>query len=115
MKIENDGKTFELDFDKALQLGLAKEVLDTKLIVAGNIFKAPSYRAMLLVQLKNDNFVMVMCDNDSDFFGSYDREMSAEGVLKYLNGIGAKYIGNLSLCVPNYVRNLVELDKAQKS
>lgn len=111
MKIENNGKTFELDFEKALLLGLVKEVLDTKFIVAGNIFKAPSYRAMLLVQLKNGNFVMIMCDKDFDFFKSYDREMSAEDVTKYLNSINAKYIGNLNLTVSNYVCNLTELNK----
>jgi len=93
MKITIDKKDYELNVEKAKELGVLNEYRE---LTPGDIYKTPNVTVILGYSHYDRKFYLFGA-TQNPFLGFGDRPLSAEDMKKYLNEIDFKFVKNVSL------------------
>jgi hypothetical protein len=109
MNITINGKDYMLDFNAAIANGVLKEDKSIKDINPGDLFQASSYRPMLIIK-NGPKYHYLMCDYDiDDNLYTHGKEYTRQGLIDYLNGIGAVFVSNIGTDIANIVNKKLKV------
>jgi len=105
MKIEIEGKEYEIDVERAKELGICKEVQKIKDIKAGDVFEDCELRVMLIQPIYGFGEFNIAGLNGLLPYRDFNALLSREDMIEFLNEGGFKFIANINDQINELIKN----------
>ncbi len=105
MKIEIEGKKYEIDVERAKELGICKEVQKIKDIKAGDVFEDCGTRVLLIQPIYGFGEFNIAGLNGLLPYSDLNALLSREDMIEFLNEGGFKFVKNINDQINELIKN----------
>jgi len=97
MKIKIENEQYEIDVNRAIELGICKKVRDILDIRVGDVFVDDCGTRLLIVESAyNSSRYNIAGLYGLDFYGDFDEPQTINEMLDFLNDKGYKFVANIN-------------------
>jgi hypothetical protein len=96
MKITIEGKKFEINVERAIELGICKRIDQIKKIEAGDVFQVEQSRVMLIQPVFGVGKFNIAGLHGVKIFSDFNDALSRDEMIDHLNEKGYEFIANIN-------------------
>ena len=96
MKLTIEGKEFEIDVDRAIELGICKLIDQIEEIEAGDVFECDDNRVMIIQPIYKVEEFNIAGLYGAKPFSDFKNAQSRDEMINYLNDHNYKFIANIN-------------------
>ena len=96
MKMTIEGKEFEIDVERAIELGICKRIDQIEEIEAGDVFKCSLNRVMIIQPFFGAEEYNIAGFHGAKPFSDFSYAMSHDEMIDYLNDNDYKFVANIN-------------------
>ena len=111
MKITINEKEFEIDTERAIELGICKRISKIKKIKAGDVFESGMERVMIIQPICGVKKFNIVGFNGLEPFGDFSELQTRDDMIELLNEGDYTFIANINDQINELIQSAKKLQK----
>ena len=96
MKIEFENNEYEIDVERAIELGICKKVQNVLSFRVGDVFEARGGRVLIVEHMYGSDQYNIAGLDGLKLYSDFDEPLTSSEMLEYLNESDYKFVANIN-------------------